>query len=400
MFRPSMVRDYDYYRRALEGHPLPLAFVDLDAFDQNARDIARRAQGRRIRTASKSLRSVALIKRVLAADPTYQGILCFSPDEAVSLSEQGLNDLVVAYPTSQARSIASVCKQLAQGKLITLMVDCTQHVEQANRIATQSHVVLPLCMDVDMSTRFPGLHFGVYRSPLASPDDALRLFEQIESCDHVRLDGLMGYEAQIAGVGDRLPGKPLKNALIRKLKCLSIPRVRKRRGAVVAALEKAGARLRFVNGGGTGSVETTIREPSITEVAVGSGLYCSHLFDYYSGFGHLPAAGFALEVTRRPKQHVYTCAGGGYIASGAAGPEKLPIPYLPKGVCLIKNEGAGEVQTPVLYRGEDLHLGSPVFFRHGKAGELCERFTHLLLVSDGRVVDRVTTYRGDGRCFF
>jgi D-serine deaminase-like pyridoxal phosphate-dependent protein len=138
----------------------------------------------------------------------------------------------------------------------------------------------------------------------------------------------------------------------------------------------------------------------VTEITVGSGFYAPALFDNYRDFRYQPAAGYAIEIVRRPHPHIYTCLGGGYIASGSTGPEKQPQPYLPQGAKLEANEGAGEVQTPVRYEGEiALQIGDPIFMRHSKAGELCERFTHLLLVKDGTIVDEVTTYRGNGQCF-
>ena len=106
---------------------------------------------------------------------------------------------------------------------------------------------------------------------------------------------------------------------------------------------------------------------------MGSAFFSPGLFDYYQRFRHLPAAGFAIEITRKPAKSVYTCHGGGWVASGAAGVDKLPTPYLPDGARLTENEGAGEVQTPVIYTGtEQLELGDPIFMRHAKAGELCE----------------------------
>jgi D-serine deaminase-like pyridoxal phosphate-dependent protein len=78
----------------------------------------------------------------------------------------------------------------------------------------------------------------------------------------------------------------------------------------------------------------------------------------------------------------------------------LPQPYLPAGAHLLSLEGAGEVQTPVAYHGiHRLELGDPIFMRHAKAGEICERFTHLVLIQKGEVVEEVPTYRGDGQCF-
>jgi D-serine deaminase-like pyridoxal phosphate-dependent protein len=97
---------------------------------------------------------------------------------------------------------------------------------------------------------------------------------------------------------------------------------------------------------------------------------------------------------------VATVLGGGYPASGAAGRDRLPSPHLPAGLELDKLEGAGEVQTPVLgASAERLRIGDVVFFRHAKAGELCERFGTLHLVEADRLVDHVPTYRGEGQAF-
>jgi D-serine deaminase-like pyridoxal phosphate-dependent protein len=58
------------------------------------------------------------------------------------------------------------------------------------------------------------------------------------------------------------------------------------------------------------------------------------------------------------------------------------------------------VQTPLLGpAAERLGLGDRVWFRHAKAGELCERFEVLHLVEGDRVVETVPTYRGEGKTF-
>jgi D-serine deaminase-like pyridoxal phosphate-dependent protein len=280
------------------------------------------------------------------------------------------------------------------------MIDCEEHVDFLEQIGGEENVVFPICMDIDMSSAFPGLHFCVRRSSITEAPQALAVWNVVRRAKHVRLDGVMGYEAQIAGVQDRVPGSSAKNMLIAFLKRRSLAELRRRRAAIVEALRAEGCQLRFVNGGGTGSVETTIAEDVVTEVAVGSGFYSPTLFDHYAQFRHLPAAGFAIEVVRQPTDTIYTCHGGGYIASGPPGRDRLPAPYLPQGAELLALEGAGEVQTPVRYTGpEVLTLGDPVFFRHAKAGELCERFNTLLLLHDGRIVNEVPTYRGEGQCF-
>ncbi|HEY0132876.1 MAG TPA: hypothetical protein VGB85_02315, partial [Nannocystis sp.] len=118
----------------------------------------------------------------------------------------------------------------------------------------------------------------------------------------------------------------------------------------------------------------------------------------YQLFKLRPAAGFALPVVRRPVPGIYTCFGGGWIASGAPGPDRLPRPYLPVGARLLPTEGAGEVQTPIAFPGS-LELGDPVLFRHAKAGELCEHVHELLLLGPDGARERVPTYRGDGFAF-
>jgi D-serine deaminase-like pyridoxal phosphate-dependent protein len=379
---------------------MPFAFVDLDLLDANAAGIVERARGKGVRIASKSLRSVPLLERIRGLHPAFRGVMCFSAAEAVFLSGRGLDDLLVAYPAWDEAAVASVCSELSRGRRIVLTIDCPEHVRRLGPLAKRSGTRLPVCLDVDMSSRLPGLHFGVRRSPVATVEQAVALAEAVRQEDSLVLDGMMGYEAQVAGLADDVPGQAVKSALVRWLKRRSVAEVSRRRAAIVRALTDRGHVLRFVNGGGTGSLETTAAEACVTEVTAGSGFYAPALFDGYRAFRHLPAAGFAIEITRRPAPGLYTCHGGGYVASGAAGPEKLPRPYLPPGARLLPAEGAGEVQTPIRYRGpERLELGDPVFLRHAKAGELCERFSTLLLVSQGRVVDEVATYRGDARCF-
>ena len=393
--------DYDYYRGALTDARLPAAFIDLDALAANLADLRTRAGGLPIRLVTKSIRSVAILRRLLATGPYFRGLMCYSPAEAAWLAAQGFDDLLVAYPSVEPADLRAVAAQVRAGRGITLMVDGAAQVQRIAAIAQAEGVVQPLAIDLDMSSDFPGLRFGVYRSPVDSPDKAVALAAEIARHPSLRLAGLMGYEGQIAGLMDAVPGQRVKGAVIRLLKRRSISEVNERRRATVAALAAAGHQLRFVNGGGTGSFESTRKDPSVTELAAGSGLYVPTLFDHYRAFRGRPAAGFALAVTRVPAPGIVTCAGGGYPASGPAGADRLPRPWLPAGCSLIATEGAGEVQTPVrVPAGPSLGIGDPLLFRHAKAGELCERFNELLLIEGGKVVDTVATYRGDGQCFF
>jgi D-serine deaminase-like pyridoxal phosphate-dependent protein len=402
----GMSQDYQYYNSLFKNLQLPLAWCDLDLLAKNCAAIAARlhantaATPKSIRIASKSIRCTFVLDYILKSSPVYKGLMCFSGREALFLSDQGFDDLLLGYPIVNREEIFDVCVGTRNGKKIYLMVDCEQHLQLIDSIAREVGIVQPLCIDIDMSTDFPGIHFGVMRSPLTSVRKAKELIDTFGRYRHIRLAGVMGYEAQVAGLGEKNPANGIKNYLIPLLKKKSILDYSQRRREIVEYISSKGCRLDFVNAGGTGSIESSNEESWVTEITAGSGFFSPALFDYYHSFRHLPSAGFAVQIVRKPKPGYYTCLGGGYIASGTVGADKQPKPYLPEGVKLTANEGTGEVQTPVEYKdSENLDIGDTVLFRHSKAGELCERFNELHIVSAGTIVDKVPTYRGQGQCF-
>jgi len=382
----------------------PFAVIDLDALRVNARDLVRRAGGTPIRLASKSIRCRTLLARIFAFDPGFRGTLAYTLPEALWLADHGLRDLVVAYPTADRAALRRLATREDDAG-IALMVDDVAQLELIESFTTPPEGMpwrpVRVCIDADASWRPLGgrVHVGVKRSPLHTPAQVAALAREIVARPALRLVGLMAYEAQIAGLGDRPPGRPLLGLALRAVQRASARELAQRRAAIVTAVE-AVAPLEFVNGGGTGSIELTAGEPAVTEVAAGSGLYGPTLFDAYSRFRPLPAALFALPVVRRPGRGVATALGGGYLASGAGDRARLPRPVLPAGLRLDAREGAGEVQTPLLgAAAERLRIGDRVWLRHAKAGELCERFAELHLIEGDRVVEALPTYRGEGQCF-
>lgn len=393
---------YQYYNQIFKNLNLPLAYCNLDLLDKNIEDIAYRAAGKNktIRIASKSVRCVFTLKRILAANPIYKGIMCFTGNEALFLIEQGFDDLLLGYPIANKKEIFDICSATKNGKRIVLMIDSTEQLQIINEIAKQVGTIQPVCIDIDMSTDFPGIHFGVMRSPITTIEKAKKLIDSFEKFENIALKAVMGYEAQVAGLGEKNPANGIKNLAIPFLKKKSIIDFTKRRQEIVAYIKSKNISLDIVNAGGTGSIESSASEDWVTEITVGSGFYSPALFDYYSNFKHQPAVGFAVQIVRKPAPNYYTCLGGGYIASGTIGIDKQPKPYLPEGIKLTENEGTGEVQTPIQYAGkEPLNIGDVILFRHSKAGEICERFNELYLISNGKIVDTVPTYRGEGKCF-
>ncbi|MCP4664989.1 MAG: amino acid deaminase/aldolase, partial [Deltaproteobacteria bacterium] len=124
--------DYDRYCEVFRGERLPLAFVDLDRFDANVAYVAATQEhsGKSIRVASKSLRCMALIKRIFAmGGHAYQGILAFTVEEAAHLAANGLDDIMVAYPTLQASDMALAAETARKTAFFSMVVDSRAHLE-------------------------------------------------------------------------------------------------------------------------------------------------------------------------------------------------------------------------------------------------------------------------------
>jgi D-serine deaminase-like pyridoxal phosphate-dependent protein len=403
-----MALTYEQIRELLHGERLPLAFVDLDALDRNIDRHLEilRGRGTPLRPATKSVRVVGILKRVMErGGQHFRGLMSFTVEEAAFLSTQGFDDFLVAYPSFQKCDLALAAKLTREGTRIALTADSSEAIERISRFGVESGVRVKIVLCVDMSYRPLGgrVHLGVRRSPLHSKEDVLPLARLAADLPGTEFHGLLCYEAQIAGLQDANPFDPKMNALKAAVKHFSIREVRERRSEIVEHLRRNGLSPTIVNGGGTGSLDTTTTETGVTEITAGSGFFKPHLFDYYRA-PHMatlePAAFFALEVTRRFSPEVVTCLGGGYVASGPPGYDKVPLPWLPRGVKLTEAEAAGEVQTPIQHPADvKLRLGDPVIFRHAKAGELAERFNEVALIQGGRIVDRTPTYRGQGQCF-
>jgi len=400
------LEEYERYREIFRGERLPLAFVDLEKFDRNVAYVAstQKQTGKTIRVHSKSIRCVALLRRILeTGGDAFRGVMTFTMEETAFLAESGFDDFIVSYPTVQPADLDLFVGLVRAGKTVSLIVDSEDHLERLSRAGEREGVVLGACMDVDMSYRplRTPLHLGVRRSPIRTIEDALSLARRAERYPGVRIDSVMGYEAHIAGLNDDLPEARVKSRMVRALKRASVRELTERRGSVVERLRREGLELRAVNGGGSGSLLSTGGDPSVTEVTAGSAFYAPGLFQHFKDVSFVPSAFFALQIVRRPAKGIVTCHGGGYVASGPPGDDKLPVPFLPRGCTFLPFDGAGEVQTPLKLPGQcpALSLGDPIFFQHAKAGEIAERFNSFSLVEQRRIIDRVKTYRGEGKAF-
>jgi D-serine deaminase-like pyridoxal phosphate-dependent protein len=383
----------------------PYGVIEQAALAHNAFDMLDRAHGTPIRVASKSIRVRGVIDAVLAL-PGYAGVLAYTLPEALWLASDAdghtaIQDVVVGYPSVDRSALLALAASPELAARVTIMVDSIAHLDLIDAlVAPGSRNSIRVCLELDASWYSKLVGFtGVRRSPIHSVEQMRDLATAVAKRDGFTLVGIMSYEAQIAGQVNRPAGRPAYAKAVNWMQKNSMAELTDRRGAAVAAVRQI-ADLEFVNGGGTGSLERTSADSSVTEIAAGSGLFGPHLFDNYTHFTPAPAAAFTLSVVRKPKPELATLLGGGWIASGPPGPDRVPRLVWPEGLKMLPREMAGEVQTPL--SGESaqaLKTGDRVWARHTKAGEVSEHVNEFAIVSGGAIVETMPTYRGQGKAF-
>lgn len=379
----------------------PSAWLDLDALDANIALVNKMTKGVHLRIATKSVRSVDVLNYIKNKSPNFLGLMSFSAAESVYLLEQGFDNILCAYPTLDKASIAKTIPFVKAGAVMVWMVDNIEQWQVLEDVGRANDTCLEVCLDINMSMSLPKIYFGTKRSRLFTVNDVKKLLKQSKKFTYSKVTAMMGYEGQIAGLPESLPDKAILAPAIRGLKSLSKKQVSSRRPKIAHWLNNNGYPLTIVNGGGSGSMAFTCAQPEVTEITVGSAYYYPALFSYMDSMQDFtPAAGFVLPVTRHPEPKVITCHGGGFIASGALGSDKSPMIVYPNNLAILKDEGFGEVQTPMQATGKlTVDIGDHVWLRHSKAGELCEHFNEIITYRNQEDCGTMQTYRGAGQCF-
>ena len=460
--------DYNTCRSLIHSNsiPMPAMFVEMNVLDRNIDKVIQIVQSsnKTIRIASKSIRVPTITNYILhRAFPHAKGLMCYCVPEAQYYAQfHQVYDLLVAYPTVQPSDLLITWelstihltddyfhfihddkKEVLSGFVkkkfdITLMIDCVEHLEilnnfwdlKLNEIKEKrpelynqyQQVKLRICIDVDLSYRpfFGLLHFGAHRSPIRTINNFEIIVKSALKFPHLKIVGVMTYEAQIAGVPNLNPYTKLLNPIIQILQKFSSKNVLQKRVEILKVLSKNNIKLEFFNGGGTGNIQQACSDPSLSEVTAGSGFFQCCLMDYYSSNDNECALSFAIQVTRSCEINSITCQSGGFIASGSSCWDKFvfshhfnyqlkliclsnraPTIFLPDDLKVIDQEGFGEVQTPIIGKGtKNVKLGDPIFCRPAKAGEIAENFNYYYLKRNDELLCTANTYRGDGFRFF
>ena len=388
----SDANQYDDWKSSFKNVKLPAAFVDLDAFDGNLEKLVKivkknnqhsNQKPKTIRIATKSLRSPELIQRALKnGGGLMQGVMSYCVDEAWFLATKyQIKDILIAYPTVNEADLINLRMLHVAGHNVKLVVDCVEHLHAISKAMAGVRQPFQVVIELDPSIDLGFLHIGAERSPIRTLAQLQQLLHASKNFTSIKVIGVMAYESAVAAITDANPNYNFFwNSTYKAVRSVSAFYAARIRAGVPGVFAAEGITLELFNGGGTGSIDTASAEKSgLTEVTFGSGLLKPHLFDYCSNLtkvGLEPAIYFAIPVSRKSADGKrITCFEGGYIASGQAGNDRFPVAVMPVGLVATKDEGYGEVQTPLFVTKNNApEIGEPVFCRPAKAGDLASRF--------------------------
>lgn len=378
---------YGYYRDVFAGRSLPLSYLDLDLLEANIRSVLERSGSKKLRIDARMLQCPQIMQRVLRSNARFHGVKCSTVAEAVHLvSLEGFADVLVAYPTLQHGALDHACAAIADGHRITLTVDAPAQLDYLAQAAANAGVGVPLCVEIDMSIARAELKGPGRRSAIRATDTLLKLVETIDQRAGLQFRGVVTYDTRRNRLAEWMSadGSRTETPLSKR----NIDHLHTWRHALAEALRAHGHDDFLFNCSGIGGMAFNAGHTVVTEITVGAALFGLDPEDPRE----VPAAGYAAEIIRRTDDDRYACLVGGCATSGTTQSAALPQPYLPDGAQLDTLHGAGPAQLPIRYAGA-LDLGDMIFLHPPNTGELCERFSHLLLVQDGAIVDEAETYR-------
>ena len=172
-------------------------------------DLVRRAAGKPVRVASKSLRIPALLQRALAV-PGFAGVLAYSLREALWLVHEGItDDAVMGYPSVDRGALRDLLADADTRSRVTLMVDDPAHLALVEACGEVNGV--RVAIDIDAGLRMGRSHVGPKRSPLHDTSEVVA-FAQDAIARGFSLVGVMTYEGQVAGVPDDVPNQRARSS--------------------------------------------------------------------------------------------------------------------------------------------------------------------------------------------
>ena len=179
------------------------------------------------------------------------GMTCAKLDEAIDLSDSGINDILIANQITDPQKISRMV-HLANTCRLTVCVDNEQNVLNIEKAAELAGSTIYCLIEYEI---------GMNRCGVSTKEEVLALAEVIGKCPHLVFDGIQAYAGHIshvASIEERREATEKNTAKIKEL---------------LAYLESKNIKVRTLSGGSTGTSVIKVKENLYTELQAGSYLF-------------------------------------------------------------------------------------------------------------------------------
>ncbi|MCY4350458.1 MAG: DSD1 family PLP-dependent enzyme [Thiotrichales bacterium] len=229
----------------------PALVIDLDAFERNLAEMAKRvsAAGVRIRPHAKTHKCAVIARQQMALGAV--GVCCQKVSEAEALVRAGVPDVLVSNQVVGRRKIDRLVA-LAREARMGVCVDDAGNAVALGEAASAAGITLDVLVEIDV---------GAGRCGVAPGDEALALARGVASIDGLRFAGLQAYHGRAQHIRDYAEReRAIESAA-------SMTR------ATVAALAQTGIECETVAGAGTGTWQFEAASGIYNELQAGSYVF-------------------------------------------------------------------------------------------------------------------------------
>jgi D-serine deaminase-like pyridoxal phosphate-dependent protein len=226
----------------------PALLVDVDAARRNIARMAKRAVKMpvAVRPHFKAHKSLEIAR--LQVEAGAIGITVATIQEAQSLIEAGIDNVLIANQLVQPTQIEALAKASSRAR-IAVLVDDPLNLGAISAAALAAGGEVGVMLDVDT---------GMGRCGVRRHEDAVELARLADSLPAVRFDGVSAYEGHCTAIEDPIERGERTDEAIATM------------GGFVAAVRDAGIEVPAVSAGGTTTYSITGGDPRVTEIQPGA----------------------------------------------------------------------------------------------------------------------------------
>jgi D-serine deaminase-like pyridoxal phosphate-dependent protein len=302
----------------------PALLLDLETFRRNVARISEacRANHKAWRPHTKGLKVPAIAHAAIASGAI--GVTCAKLGEAEVMVAAGISDVLIANQIVGREKLARLAA-LSRHARITVALDDLVQAAALDEAASAMGAQIGVVIEVDLGIRRAGVTPGPAVPALA---------QAITRLPHLVFRGLMGWEGHACAILD--PAEK-EAAVVQAVGMLT---------ASADLVRAANIPVEIVSCGGTGTYRISARQPGVTEIQAGGGLFGDVRYREMFGVEDLEQALTVLAtIVSRPTPTRLVCDAGKKAMSEAVTPTPKGLPGV-KSVALSAEHVVVEFETP------------------------------------------------------